>query len=584
MQRRFKKFLKDHQWLIIGVLWVATFLLGYIGVRKQLTARDEIWSLWDPFYRSLQLFILEDSVVVSSPILSWELEIARFLSPAVTAYTAIAAVLVVFRERLQAFRLRHIKDHVVICGMGQKGLLLAKGFHEKGNRIVVIEKDTDNDNLEHCREHGMIVLIGNATDRGLLQKAHVQKARYLISVCGDGGVNAEVAVHAREMVRDRKGKVLTCLVHIVNPQLCSLLREQEIATQRADLFRLEFFNVFESGARAMLNEYPGFGEKQIAEGHQPHLLIVGLGRMGESMVVHAARQWRDIHPPTAERLRISIIDETAEQKKESLYLRYLGIEKVCDLIPIQMDINSPEFQHARFLFDSNGYCNVAAVYVCLDDDSSGLSAALALHQRLRDHSIPIVVRMTHDAGLATLLQGEEESSFESLHAFGLLDQTCKPDLLLGGTNEIIASAVHEEFVRHLKEKGETPQTHSSIVSWDELPEHLKESNRRQADHIGIKLKAVGCSIAPLTDWDAVLFQFTSEEIELMAEMEHERWVKERLDDGWRYGTERDVEKKISPYLVPWSHLSEEIKEFDRNTIRGLPAFLAKAGFQIYRVK
>ena len=123
-----------------------------------------------------------------------------------------------------------------------------------------------------------------------------------------------------------------------------------------------------------------------------------------------------------------------------------------------------------------------------------------------------------------------------------------------------------------------------MVSWNELPEGLKESNRHQADHIGIKLKAIGCGIISLTDWDAKLFEFTKEEVERMAEMEHERWNAERLREGWTYAPGlKDVDRKTSPHLVPWDKLSEDIKEYDRNTIRGLPSFLARAGLQIYGI-
>ena len=68
-------------------------------------------------------------------------------------------------------------------------------------------------------------------------------------------------------------------------------------------------------------------------------------------------------------------------------------------------------------------------------------------------------------------------------------------------------------------------------------------------------------------------------------MEHGRWVDERLQTGWTYASGiKNVEKKTSPYLVPWDELSEEVKEWDRVTIRGVPGFLARAEFQIVRLR
>ena len=519
---------RDYRWFVIGGLWVVALGLGYVGFARHAAAAGQSRSATDLLYLALQLFTLESGSVAGPK--GWELELARLLAPAVAAYTAVQALAEIFYQQLQLIRVRFIRDHVVICGLGRKGYLLAQGFRQRGDRVVVIEQDEDNDLIEQCREQGTIVLIGNATNQELLRQARVQRAKHVVSVCGDDGANAEVAVHARELAGDRQGKALMCILHIVDPQLCDLLREREIEMGKVDAFRLEFFNVFDSGARALLEEYPAFSETQ---SRQAHLLVIGLGCMAESLVVHAARVWHARHTPTAERLRVTIIDREAERKTESLCLRYPQLGRVCELVAQPMDVHWPEFQRAEFLFDADGRCDVTIVYVCLDDDSLGLSAALALRQRVREHGIPIVVRMEQDAGLATLLGGRDGGGgFENLHAFGLLDRTCRPDLVLGGTHEIIARAIHEGYVGYREKLDGTPQIDPAMVPWEELAEEFRESCRRQADHIGLKLKAVGCGLAPLTDWDAELFEFTSEEVEQMARMEHQRWMAERRRAGW----------------------------------------------------
>ena len=580
---RVKRWWQGQHWFVIGALWVVALGLGYIGFARHAAASGQPRSATDLLYLTLQLFTLE-SGSVSGPK-GWELELARLLAPAVAAYTAVQALAEIFYQQLQLVRIRFIRDHVVICGLGRKGYLLAQGFRQRGDRVVAIEQDEDNDLIEQCREQGIIVLIGNAGNQELLRQARVQRAKHVVSVCDDDGANAEVAVHAREQVGDRQRKALTSILHIVDPQLCDLLREREIEMGKVDAFRLEFFNVFDSGARALLNEYPAFSETQ---SHPAHLLVVGLGRMGESLVVHAARGWHARHTATAERLRVTIIDREAERKTESLCLRYPQLGRVCELVAQPMDIHWPEFQRAEFLFDADGHCDVTTVYVCLDDDSLGLSAALALRQRVREHGIPIVVRMEQDAGLATLLGGRDggkdgNGGFENLHAFGLLDRTFTPGLLLGGAHEIIARAIHEGYVGHRQKLDEEPQVDPAMVPWEELTEEFRESCRRQADHIGLKLKAVGCGLAPLTDWDAELFEFTLEEVDRMARMEHERWMAERRREGWRLGP-RDSKAQTNPNLVPWEQLPEDVKKLNQKMMRDLPAFLARVGLQTCRLR
>jgi 8-oxo-dGTP diphosphatase len=132
--------------------------------------------------------------------------------------------------------------------------------------------------------------------------------------------------------------------------------------------------------------------------------------------------------------------------------------------------------------------------------------------------------------------------------------------------------------------GKTVQTNPSMISWEELPERLRESNRRQADHIGLKLKAIGCGIAPLTDWDAKLFQFKDYEIERMAWLEHLRWMEELQEQGWTFAPgNKNEERKTHPYLVPWEKLPEEVKDYDRNAVKKIPLFLSKIDLQVFRL-
>ena len=166
----------------------------------------------------------------------------------------------------------------------------------------------------------------------------------------------------------------------------------------------------------------------------------------------------------------------------------------------------------------------------------------------------------------------------------LLERICQPELVLGGTHEVLARAMHEQYVAEQRAAGQTPQGNPLMVLWEALPDEMKDSNRAQAVHISEKLKAVHCDIMPLTDWDAAIFTFTATEVERLAQMEHERWMHERRLQGWTYRDgPRNSTKKTTPHLKPWSELVEETRALNRNVVRELPAFLARAGFQIFRL-
>jgi hypothetical protein len=121
-----------------------------------------------------------------------------------------------------------------------------------------------------------------------------------------------------------------------------------------------------------------------------------------------------------------------------------------------------------------------------------------------------------------------------------------------------------------------------MVTWDDLPETLRESNRCQADDIEAKMEAVGMRIVPLDERSSQPAKLTDDEIETLAEREHLRWMRERELQGWTYGPEKDVATKTSPDLVPWEDLDEEARDKDRQAVRDIPEFLARAGFMTIR--
>jgi hypothetical protein len=153
----------------------------------------------------------------------------------------------------------------------------------------------------------------------------------------------------------------------------------------------------------------------------------------------------------------------------------------------------------------------------------------------------------------------------------------KPDML-----ETIARAIHESYRK--AQASSTNAKDVTMLDWEKLPAYLKESNREQADNIFEKLRRIGCTVHKVNRRRVALLSFTKEEIEIMSEMEHERWNTERLTDGWKLGKTKDVQRKISPYLVPWKDLLENVKEWDRETVRKIPELLAGVGLEARRVK
>jgi hypothetical protein len=578
---RVRPFWRGIRWPFLAILAVFTLALGGFGFDAYLDARGVHRSFWQKLYLSLQLFGLEAGTLESPMPVS--LEVARLLSPIVAGFAAVSAVAAIFRQQIARWWVRlRARKHVIVCGLGSAGRPLTHEFRQRGQKVVVIERNADNPSISDSRREGAVVLIGDVSDRRFLDSARVDRARYLFAVTGDDGINAQVGIDARALTVGRRPPPLTCFVRVLDVDLAELL-DAEMATRATDSFRLEFFNPSERGAPALLNEHPPFDETGETPWGAPHLLIVGLGEMGARLILHVAGRWRAIGDRDGSRVRVTVVDQDAVDVVGALQARYPQLGDACELIPRRVDVDDSEFERGEFLFDAGGRCDVTGAYVCLGDDTKGLAAGLRLRRLLRERGVTIVVRTKQRGGLASLF-GDAADEYENMHTFGLLEVTCRPEVFLAGRRELIARAAHEGYVRQQEADGNTPETNSSMVSWEDLPDHLKESNRAQADDIGNKLRTIGCAIVPLTAPAADTFEYRDGEIELLARKEHERWWREREAEDWTYAPEKNVDKKKSPYLVPWEDLSEEIKDYDRSPVAAIPALLAKAGFRVVRMR
>lgn len=54
--------------------------------------------------------------------------------------------------------------------------------------------------------------------------------------------------------------------------------------------------------------------------------------------------------------------------------------------------------------------------------------------------------------------------------------------------------------------------------------------------------------------------------EILARNSHDIWVKQRLDDGWRYGPQHDLDRQEHPCLVAYSDLPDDEKQSRRLTV------------------
>lgn len=144
--------------------------------------------------------------------------------------------------------------------------------------------------------------------------------------------------------------------------------------------------------------------------------------------------------------------------------------------------------------------------------------------------------------------------------------------------EIIARAIYSDYNERLA----LINPNEKMVSFDELSQERLESYRRQAHSILKELSRIGCVLRPIGSVGKQIKSFPLLTVEVLAEIEHEDWTREKIMNGWTYGPVRDELHKHNQYMVDYNSLDETIKEYDRATVRNLPNIVNACGFAIYK--
>jgi len=152
-----------------------------------------------------------------------------------------------------------LHDHVIICGYGRIGQILARNMKEAAQPFVVI--DNNHDRAAAAEAAGYLVQLGSATDEMVLEAVGIDRARFLATVLPDDAANVFITLTARglnpnllilargEHPSTEKKLMQAGADRVVSPAVIGALRMSHMITHPASLDLLE-----QSDGRETLNE------------------------------------------------------------------------------------------------------------------------------------------------------------------------------------------------------------------------------------------------------------------------------------------------------------------------------------------
>jgi hypothetical protein len=598
--------------IIIGIV---AFVCGLVGWRQYDGADGPWWAIWsNALYHTLQLFVLHASHLDDPvpPVLHAARLLAAFTDISVVGYGLITFF---WSESLLTLA-RLSSGHVVICGLGRLGFRLAQEFRRNGTRVLGIDVSDLPERIAAANDAGIAVVVGDASSPTDLQRVAVGRAEHVIAVSDDEQTNVAIAAAVGKLLANPKSRPtwlspLECWIFIADAQLRQTFRREFIFPYTGPNFHVNVrgLDLFELATRQILARSPlDFERIQPTDATSVRLVIVGFGPVGQQLALQAAKIGVFAN---FRKTNVTVVEREDSGRPQSFLDRYPKFTEICDFtrVPLKLERspineidsvsqlgalaapqgNARELLTFAFCWDTSSGPAISEgeMFQRLQrDDPTNLHLALALAEKVKSSLVRFLVFQTRETGFGALFpaDGRGKAIGPRMHAFGMLEELCSLETLLQEREDAIAKVLHQNYYDNQIEEGRRPGSKPALFPWEQLAEQFKDSNRQGADHIPVKLRALGYRVDRLgSDHTPVPSLEDSDEVELLAKMEHERWRAEWWLKGYTYAEgKRDDRARTHPLLVSWDELDQETREWDRQLVRAIPDALERAGSGIYQ--
>ena len=611
---RVKSIWRTYRWLVVTVLGVVSLIAGTVGWHEYYLQKGQQPQSWlTCIYDAIGLFTF--SVISNDPV-PWPLNVARFIAPLALAATIAAAVTAVVRAHWHRFRAMVMRDRLLVVGAGPEWLGILTRAKAERCRCVALDLSPGLELAPELALLGVPVIPAtfsqastedSETLRRALTRAKVKKAREIVVVSGGDDANARIARQIDDLLgpttgigpdpRDHRGRIRDGHRIFVESSTLGLTYWLADSLPRPGIDRIEWFNVKERGARALLDEMalssPALdpGITTIAEG--PVLLLVGFTETCAAIVAQFGQLWAaSVMLSVRQMPRVHIVDGGHPRAKagrhlvEEIKADWDDMSRRDGAFRAKITIDErASYEWLQVAFD----VSPATIVVALEDDTASLGAARRLWRSMPE--VAVWVCANDPDGIASFAPLEECTA---IRIFSMDDQVLSMERIRAGVTEDLARALQSsDYAERMRRAMATTSAgcrrqggtrddgpggdsgDPAAALWLNLDHETRELNRAAVDGWRTALDRIGLRVtrrSPMPSPRPHLL--TLREIEYIAEHLHEAWRLARTEAGWVYGTTKSVECKTHPHLIPWATLREDVEGWNHQQAENLQQCLA----------
>jgi Trk K+ transport system NAD-binding subunit len=207
--------------LSIGLLVI--FVFGYVALLNDRSGASRPAGEGDVFYL---LALLAgggiDPDMQASGLLKTTYAVVTLSGSLLIPFATGAIVQAVVDRRYalsEGRRVRRVRDHVIVVGLGNMGTRVVEKLRERKVPVVAIEQNRGAMGIQAARKAGAQVLLGDASSQQILEEADVAHCRSLVLMAKQDSANLEAALSGLKC-----NPSLRTVMRIYNPEFAQLIR------------------------------------------------------------------------------------------------------------------------------------------------------------------------------------------------------------------------------------------------------------------------------------------------------------------------------------------------------------------------
>ena len=603
------------RWIALGALAVVALVLGTWGSARA-DGPDGPRGFSTHVYDGLALFVMAaESVDGGVP---WQLEIARFLAPAVLAAATISAVASRAEAVWRRGRSRWSRGHLVVIGTSPAAVHLvldaqrrwrSRSWVERRRRsrpvLVALEEGEATDKAHRAGVPVRVVPPTHEADgvdedvRWVLRLARAGRAASVVAALDDPAVTAAVVETLADMVT--RGDVPRSTgLHVEVGDLDSMRRLSSDPRSGIWGAGIEFFITAQRAAGLLVDDVWATGERAAAGsatgasagGPAPvHDLVIGDGDMATNVVLAVGRRWSqeaNVRTTATVGARVTLLREDDDGTVDPVRLarrirnrspRFvvagepMPSSPACRLVAAGVDTDDGRWVDGSVVMTLDREAPLRSVVVAVDDAARGQHLALHVVEVLEDRDVPVFLVVADDEVVlgSQATPRDRTAAARGLRVFSVLREVFREDAVGQRQVDAMAAAIYEAY-----------RLAAGGPPWSALSEAERRDNYGTVRELPGWLEPRGYAITPHTDADAEGFRFPPEVREQLLALEHERWRKEKRDKGWEWGPVTDEAARTNECMKRWDDesLPDQCRAKTAAQVDSWPQVLAAAGFQI----